>query len=256
LITARLEHFSVEDLHLPRETELTQFILTSKIDMNGRYFVTGFRGIGWTGYIANRFLIDQLGGERIGYLEFEGMSPVVRLWERRISYPYDLLLAGENVFMASEASFPQEEVMQITGEIARWILESGFRAGIVIGGLTNAVKRDEDPPLMGVATSSARPLMEEYDIEWMLDDLNIVGPLAGLLFHAEKIGLPLLALLPFAESRPDRKAASVAIDKLAEILAIEVDTEELIRAEHLERKIQQMITAQIKSEDSADHHYM
>ena len=146
--------------------------------------------------------------------------------------------------------------MGITEDIARWIRDSGFRAGIVIGGLTKAVRRKEDPPMMGVATTKAGPLMEQYGIEWMLDDLNIVGPLAGLLLHAERLGVPLLALLPFAEARPDRRAAAVAIDKLAEILSIEIDTKELIEAEDLERQIHQMLTAQLKSEEQESHHYM
>lgn len=235
---------------------MSNIILKEEVSLEDRYFVTGFRGIGWTGYIANRFLFDKLGGKRIGYLEFEGMSPVVRLWEKKVSFPYDLFLLDGNVYMASEAPLPQEQTMQITGDIAKWIKDSKFKAAIVLGGLTKAVKREEDPPLLGVATSKGRSLMESNNIEWMLDDLNIVGPLAGLLFHAEKMDIPLLGLLPFAESRPDRKAAAVAIDKLAEILDFDVDTEELIQAEHLERKIQQMVTAQIKSEEKANHHYM
>ena len=124
------------------------------------------------------------------------------------------------------------------------------------GGLTKAVSRKEDPPLLGVATARAKPLMDEFGISWMLDDLNIVGPLAGLLFHAERMDLPLLGLLPFAENRPDRRAAAEAIDKLAEMLELKVDTRELIEAEDLERQIHQMVTAQLKSEEQESHHYM
>ncbi len=235
---------------------MAEFVMYRDIDMKGRYFVTGFHGIGWTGYIANRFLVGKLGGERIGYLQFQGMRPVVRLWKQSISYPHDLFLIGNQVFLASEAPMPEELVMEITGDIARWIKDSGFRASIVLGGLTSAVRRKEDPPLMGVATSKAKPLMKKHKIAWMLDDLNIVGPLAGLLFHAERLDLPMLALLPFAENRPDRRAAAAAIGKLADVLGFHVDTRELIEAEDLERQIEQMVTAQLKSEEQESHHYM
>jgi len=235
---------------------LTEFKILKEIDPRGRFFVTGFHGIGWTGYISNRFLVGKMKGERIGYMDFPGMPPVVRLWEERISFPYDIFLLKDNVFLASEAPLPDGRVMEITGDLAKWVKDSGFKAAIVVGGLTKAVMRKDDPPLMGVATSKARNLMRKYEIPWMMDDLNIVGPLAGLLFHGEKIGLPVLGLLPFAENRPDRRAAAVAIDKLGEILGFQVDTEELIRAEDLERQIQQMVTAQLKSEERINHHYM
>jgi uncharacterized protein len=235
---------------------LADIVISKDIDLEGKYFVTGFHGIGWTGYIANRFLVGKLGGERIGHLTYEGMRPVVRLWQKEISYPHDLFLAGDNVFLASEAPLPEEKTMEITRGIVEWMVESGIKTSIVIGGLTKAVRRPEDPPIMGVATSKAKPLMKKHDIPWMLDDLNIVGPLAGMLFHAERKGLPLLALLPFAESKPDRRAAAAAIAKLAEILEIEVNTQELIQAEDLERQIHRMVTAQLKSEEQQTHNYM
>ena len=235
---------------------MAEFIMSKELDLQGRYLVTGFHGIGWTGYIANRFLVGKIGGERIGYLQFQGMHPVVRLWHKKISYPYDIFLLGENIFLASEAPLPDELTMEVTGDIAGWVKKSGFKTTIVIGGLTKAVKKKGDPPLMGVATSKARPLMKKHNIPWMMDDLNIVGPLAGLLFHAERMNLPLLALLPFSETRPDRRAAAVAIEKLGEILCFKVDTQELIQAEGLERQIHQMITAQLKSEEQVSHNYM
>lgn len=235
---------------------MPEIILTEEVDLEGKKFVTGFHGIGWTGYIANRYLITKINARRIGYLSFEGMRPVVRLWNRRISYPHDLYLSEGEVFLVSEAPFPEAQTMEITGEIASWVKKCGFELSIVIGGLTSAVKRKDDPDLMGVATSAASQLMDEYGIQWMLDDLNIVGPLAGLLFHAERLGLPLIALLPFSENRPDRRAAVVAIEKLGEILGMEVDTTDLIRAEELERRIEQMITAQLKEEEKPSHHYM
>ena len=233
-----------------------EFVMFKDIDLRGRYFVTGFHGIGWTGYIATRYLVGKLGGERIGYLQFEGMRPVVRLWQQNISFPHDLFLIGDHVFLASESPLPEEMTMDITRDICQWAKESGIEAAIIIGGLTKAVSRKDDPPLLGVATARAKPLMDKFGISWMLDDLNIVGPLAGLLFHAERMDLPLLGLLPFAENRPDRRAAAVAIDKLAEMLGLKVDTRELIEAEDLERQIHQMVTAQLKSEEQESHHYM
>ena len=236
---------------------MPEIVLTEDVDLEGKNFVTGFHGIGWTGYIANRYLITKINARRIGYLSFESMKPVVRLWNKSISYPHDLYLSDNEVFLVSEAPFPEEETMEITGEIARWVKRSGFRLSVVIGGLTNAVRRKDDPDLMGIATSAASHLMEDYQIKWMLDDLNIVGPLAGLLFHADRLGLPLIALLPFSENRPDRRAAMVAIEKLGEILGLKVDTQDLMRAEQLEKKIQQMITAQLREEEEkVNHHYM
>lgn len=235
---------------------MADFTIFKDIDLDGRYLVTGFHGIGWTGYIATRYLVGKLGGERIGYLQFDGMKPVVRLWQQKISFPHDIFLIGNNVYLASEAPLPDEHTMDITRDICTWAKESGLEAAIVIGGLTKAVSQKDDPPLLGVATSKAKPLMEDFNISWMLDDLNIVGPLAGMLFHAERMELPLLSLLPFAEGRPDRRAAAVAIEKLGEILGFEVDTRELIEAEDLERQIQQMVTAQLKSEEQESFNYM
>ncbi len=235
---------------------MCEFVMFKDIDFTGKYFVTGFQGIGWTGYIANRFLVGKLKGKRVGYLTYEGMRPVVRLWKKRVSYPHDIFLIGQHALLASEAPMPDERTMEITQAIASWAKNAGFKAAIVIGGLTKAVRRKEDPPLMGVATSKASRMMDEIGIPWMMDDLNIVGPLAGMLFHAERLGLPLLALLPFAEQRPDRLAAARAIEKLAEILEIEVDTRDLVEAEDLERQIHQMITAQLKAEEQESHHYM
>ena len=73
----------------------------------------------------------------------------------------------------------------------------------------------------------------------MQQGLYVIGPLALVLLYAEIFDLPAVAILPYAEaSRPDPRAAAVAVKRIGELYGFKVGVEDLLEEA---RKIEEMI---------------
>lgn len=216
-------------------------------DFGGRYFVTGFHGVGYVGWIAVRHLVEKLGAKRIGYVLTRHMQPFVSV-KGGIVLPYELYRAGDAVFLLTNVPLSKRDSTLVPLYLAEKVAGS-FEESVFIGGLDS--RRREGEEELRIAPTSAYlerhpEAGEKYKV--IEEKLGIVGPLAVFLAVLEARGAPGVALLPYAAiERPDPKAAAKAVEVVGEMLGVEVDVKELIEegemvektVEEIERKIRE-----------------
>ncbi len=124
--------------------------------------------------------------------------------------------------------------------LARWVYINGFKEAILFGGLDNRL-RGEDLDLLRVAvTTEYRSRHSLGKVKLMELNYAMVGPLALLMNEFERLGVPAISILPYAEPfRADPNAAIVAIQFLKELTGVEVDVSRL-------RELADMIDKEIK----------
>ena len=67
--------------------------LFEKIDLKGKYLITGFHGIGVVGYIGTKFLIEESNARKIGMIISKLMPPLVSLDDAgNIQLPFEIFL--------------------------------------------------------------------------------------------------------------------------------------------------------------------
>jgi len=191
-------------------------------------FVTGFHGIGFTGYWSIKYLIQQLKAERIGFVESMFAPPICTVSGGRIVTPFELYCKGDLVFFKAEVAPPREREYQFFTQLGEWVASAGFREACLIGGLDSTLKND-DTTYRIVYTSSYRPPDALKGSIVLEDDRLIVGPIAILLNHFEAIGFPAVSVLAYAaQNRLDPRACAEAITVLSKLYGFEVDLKPLI----------------------------
>ncbi len=221
-------------------------------------FVTGFPGFGLTGYIATRYIVEQLDLERVGVVLTKFMPDAVSIDPKySFNYPYEFYSREKSglLVMVNHTVPSNIEKVEFAEALVSWLVKNGFTETILIGGLDAELRKSPNDALRWSANSwSSRSLSEPK----MEKGLYIVGPLALMLMFTELYKHPATVILPFAEKgRPDPKAAAVAVKKVAEILEMSIDVKELLEhAKTIENIENQIRTSMVAQERKISEYHM
>jgi uncharacterized protein len=213
-------------------------VFTGKENFRGCSLITGFHGIGFTGYWSVKYLIQQLKAERVGFVESIFSPPICTVHGDRIVTPFELYRKENLVFFKAEVSPPREREYSFYVQLADWIASAKFKEAFLIGGLDSTLK--DDATAYRIVHTSKYTVPEVLKDSLVLeDDRLIVGPIAILLNHFEAIGFPALSVLSFAaQNRLDPRACAEALSVLSKVYGVNVDVRPLIEgAEAIEQEL-------------------
>lgn len=226
-----------------------KIILTEKgLSFKGKVFITGFRShIGQVGYITTKHLVDFYRAKRIGFIETKYMAPSAYMGKQGILAPYELYQLDSFVIFIERVPLQKIEWNLVTKGLAKWVMKNEFKEAVIVGGLDNEFK-EEDESIKVVSTTSAIEKAKDLGYSFLDENLGMYGPLALLLSYFEIYNFPAYALLAYAErGRPDPRAAANAVSALSKIYNVSLDTQKLLEdAEEIEKEIQAILDQQQK----------
>ncbi|MFQ6050725.1 MAG: proteasome assembly chaperone family protein [Candidatus Hydrothermarchaeota archaeon] len=227
--------------------------IIEKENLKDCILISGFQGIGFTGYISVKHMIDVLKARRIGYIENPEMVPVVTVQNDRLSLPTEIYKHENLVIVVNEAFSTTVEMNETMNLVSNWARANKLKEGVLIGGLNKKFQTDAKVKIKGVATSKAIHRLKDLNIPILDPGLQVVGPLASLLAYCEINDFPAIALLPYAEERPDPQAAAIAIEVIEKTYEVDLKASKLLEeAENLEQKIKELIKMRTDQQQEID----
>jgi len=210
--------------------------------------ITGFHGVGETGYIALSYLVHALKAERIGFVEVAYPPPFIAATDKGIATPFEVYRKGDMVLVKLEFSPHRSEEAEFAKALASWTVDQEFSDAILIGGLDSNFQ-DNKHQLRVVPTHAYFREFKNFDAPTLEPELFVYGPLAVMLSEFEMRNFPALAVLPYASAmRPDPRAAAVAIKAICKTHRLKVDVTELEKdAKEIEVEIEKRMKQTRKS---------
>ena len=214
-----------------------------KEDIAGKTLVTGFIGLGHTGFLSVDHVINELKAEKVGFIETLHIPPMVTVRKQEYTTPYELYAKGDTVFFRCESIPSGKSGSSILRAFVDWAKKGGIDRVILMGGLSMAFKKEGEK-------SNVRYLYNSYyrerfgELEPIVQEgVQVVGPLAVLLYYTEIREMPSVAILSFADSnRVDPRGAANATLALSKLLNQEIDVQLLIgRASMIEKEMEGLI---------------
>jgi predicted ATP-grasp superfamily ATP-dependent carboligase len=189
--------------------------------------ITGFHGVGETGYISVSYLVHGLNAKRIGFVDVAHPPPFIATSDSGLVTPFEVYRAGRIVLVKLEFSPHRTEEAEFAKTIAHWVMDNKFRDAVLIGGLDGSLQSGSDG--VRIVPTRTYPLKSMKMKHPTLEaGLFVYGPLAVMLGEFEKRSFPAIAMLPYASANhADPKAAATAIRSLAKAYKLKVDVKDL-----------------------------
>lgn len=218
-------------------------------NVNEKTMILAFPSVGLVGAFAVAHIVKQLQMEYVGDLEFSKISPSYIIQNGEVHSPTQIykkdnvyaILVGLPLNSTSAYEFIKKSIDYAkNNDIKKLIIPRGME---VIGG-------DEIKPISyGLAiNSNSKSLLDEYNLP-SIPSATIFGTDAGVISALKDLDIPSLVLYTICRMMlPDADAIVKAIETLAKILNVKVDTEKFeVNLEKLSKENQRLIEETRKS---------
>ena len=203
--------------------------------------ITGFHGVGETGYISVSYLVHALNAKRIGFVDVAHPPPFIATSETGLVTPFEVYRARTIVLVKLEFSPHRTEESEFAKTLAQWVMNNKFKDAVMIGGLDASLQSGSDG--IRIVPTARYPLKMKHPT--LEPGLFVYGPLAIMLGEFEKQNFPAIAVLPYASAdHADPKAAATAIKAVSKAYGLRVDVKDLEYdaadiEEEIDRRLQQ-----------------
>ncbi len=213
-----------------------------------RILVTGFRGFGLVGYISVLHLVNSLNCSRVGYIVTRYMPEAISPGKDRIAAPFELFHCTTSKFDAIilvNHEIPDDrERTRYAEAVIRWAKSIGVDELYLVGGFDSRFKQGDEKLRWLCTSKCVRSLSEPK----MSEGLYVIGPLALFILFSEIYELPAIVVLPYTDtSRPDHRAAAVAVEAFSRIYGVKVDVSELYEEA---KKVEEIIAIMEKQREA------
>ncbi|MFH1448459.1 MAG: proteasome assembly chaperone family protein [Candidatus Micrarchaeota archaeon] len=223
-----------------------------KFDLKNPTLIEGFPGVGLVGTISASYLVEKLKMDELGYITSEKFPPLAAVHNYAPLHPARIYKSKKYnlIVLFSEFTMPMGTIHHLASEIVDWAVDHKVREIFSLGGISIDGNRND---VFGIAsTPELRKRLERNGIK-MIKEGATTGVSGVLLAECASRGFPAASLL--AEAKPDFMdplASAIVIEKLKDIIKIDVDTKELINES---RTIEGKIKDIMKNAKTAHEHY-
>lgn len=213
-------------------------VIPSSVKFEDTVLITGFHGIGYTGYWTVKYLIQKLEAKRVAFLDSDATSPVASTNQGKLVTPYEFYQTDGITFFKVEVPPYRGAEIEFFRNFSQWVANSKFKEVVLIGGLDANLKTD-DSSFRLVHTSAYTPREHLKSAKILEDEQIIVGPVAIIMNYFESHAFPAYAILAYSSTdRVDPRAAVSSIDILSKCYGFKVDVDTLLKgAEAVETEV-------------------
>lgn len=231
-------------------SERQRYYIDKKILEVGLPFIEGLPDVGLVGTIVTSYLISTLSSSTAGYIDIEGMPPIMTIHNSKIYEPCRLHVceAPPNKRLSlvySDVPIPPPSIYSTAltiMEIASKIETPSF---ISVGGIAEPDRMEIEKPQVFVLSNDESVVEEalKTGTSHPFENGFITGMKAALLKEAmRRGGKVLVALAQSHMNYPDPGAAAQIIEFLNKYLGLEIDTDPLIQqAEQLKLQLRDLM---------------
>jgi len=205
------------------------FVEKKPLDLAGYTLIEGFPGMGLVGTIATKYLSEKLDLEQAGYIDSNMFIPIIRVHEGLPVHPTRIYVDKKNrlVLLVSEQIVPQVLTDKLGNAIVDWIQKKKIKRVISLSGIRALPAKEGRQKVYGIASDNgSKKMLRQYNIEIIKEGITS-GITALMMLEFKDRSIEAFSLLGNVQIAADYKAAAALIEKLNEMLALNIDVKPL-----------------------------
>ena len=212
---------------MPKQEEEVFFHEHKKMDLSGYTLIEGFPGMGLIGTIAAKYLSEKLDCELLGHIESSVFVPIVRVHHGYLVFPSRIYASEKHklVILISEQIIPTLFTEKVARAVVEWIKNKKIKKIISLSGI-RAVPEGKNT-VYGIASNlESKKLLKKYNVEIIREGITS-GITALIMLKLKDAKIDAISLMGNVEIAADYKSAAVLMQKLNEILGLQIAIEPL-----------------------------
>ncbi len=208
-----------------------EFVEKKKKNMQNYTLIEGFPGAGLVGTISSKFLVEKMGFEKIGFVHSNAFIPIIRIHKGKPIRPIRIYINDKLkiVALVSEQIIPTLIVDRLAKSLVSWAEEKGIKRVISLAGIKNAEGSKEKIYGISCCAKETDDLLKKHNVELIEEGITTGVSAMILLELQENTKIDGYSLLGNVRIGADYEAAANVLEKLDEILGLELDTEPLMK---------------------------
>ena len=220
---------SAPETNQQRRSNIEFILLEGEENVSECTLVGGYFGLGRVGYLSINHLIENLDVRLIGYINSDFIPPFVSMYSEKMRAPFELWRHKNLIILATHFEPYKYEQRSFAEALVKFAKSNNLSSIIQIGGLDKRYQPDPEFNATVVVSNSYDQENKGPKIPVMDEGLYVTGPAALVMLYSQYFSMASILLLPYAErSRPDPKAAAIAISTINDLIGIDCDVEALI----------------------------
>ena len=206
------------------------------------YLVAGFPGTGLIGGIASEQMINTLDMVQVASLTCDEFPPTSVIFDGIPRRPVRFFSGHGLLLVKSDMVIPHNQAAKLAKEIVEWAIGKGVKEIIVLDAIPKNKDTDEEKIWGIISMHDHREAVESLDIE-IIERGAISGISSTLLLETIEHDVKAMGMLAEGiQKLPDPRSSAALLDKLAEYLDLDIETEALIEsADQLEKEFEEMV---------------
>ncbi len=227
------------------------FVETEKVELEGFTLIEGFPGMGLVGTIGAKYIAEKLKFKEIGHIDANIFIPIIRIHKGVPIYP-SRIYANEKqklVVIISEQIIPRYYTEAMAKAVCEWIQAKKIKRLISLE-VINAGEEVNEKVYGIAANEKSKDLIAKFKISPVNEGIT-TGITSLMLLNLKTRGIEAISILGNVHMQADYKAAAAVIEKLNDILGLDIPVEPLLKeAEDTEKELLKHLQEMKKASDT------
>jgi len=216
--------------------------MVEKLKLKNPIIIEGFPGIGMIGTIGASYLAEKLDMKLVGYFVSAKFPPIAAIHNYKPVSPARIYASEKHnlIVLFSEFVIPAETVFALSQELLSFAKAS--KASIIYS-LAGVASQQPDDKFYGIAsTPKVAEQLKSGGIELIREGAT-QGVSGVLIAECASESFPAANIMVQTAAPLDPKGAARLLDKLSQLIALHVDTKELIvRGQQVESRLKDALS--------------
>ncbi|MFA5357657.1 MAG: PAC2 family protein [archaeon] len=198
-----------------------ELIETKNVSLRGYTLLEGFPGLGLSGTIGSKYIVEKLRLEQIGHINSEKFLPIIRIENGLPMHPVRIYASKKNklAIILAEQVVPKESAADVAKEFVDWVKKKGIKTVIS----TSGIRTDETTKVYAFASNeNSKKIISNNGIKLISNGITS-GVTALIMLELKENNIDALCIMGNTKTSADYHAAKEIVKAICKITGLKID---------------------------------
>ena len=207
--------------------KLVEIVETKQVNLKGYTMIEGFPGLGLSGTIGAKYIVEKLKFEQIGYIDSRFFLPIIRIQGGVPMHPVRIYVDRKKkiVVILAEQIITHEIAPIIAKDLIEWVKKKGIKTVIS----TSGIKTNEPTKVYAFASDEAsKKIIKKSGIK-IIESGITSGVTALMMLYLKDNKINAYCLLGNTSTSADYRAAAELVKAIGILTGLKIDVKPLVK---------------------------